>query len=317
MKILLAGATGAVGRALVPMLVRAGHEVFGTTRSKRKAAAISAMGARPIIMNGLDRNEVLKAVQTAEPEAIVHQMTSLTASLDLKNFDKEFELTNQLRTRGTEYLIAAAEVSGARRIVVQSFTGWPNARTGSPIKTESDPLDATPPRSMRQTLDAIREVERRVLAVTGIEGIVLRYGAFYGPGCPIAEDGPIVEMIRRRRLPIVGSGAGVWSFVHIADVATATARALEGAPTGLYNIVDNEPAPVSVWLPEAARVLGARSPMHVPAWIARLLIGDSGVSMMTSIRGSSNAKAKQMLGWEPAYGTWRDGFREVLRNQGA
>lgn len=306
MRVLVAGATGAVGRALVPELLRRGHEVFGTTRKLGKAPVI---GAQLISMNGLDEDEVLSAVRKVKPDAIVHQMTSLTKVKDLKYLDREFEQTNQLRTLGTRFLLDAARQVGTRHFVVQSFTGWPNAREGGPVKTEADPLDATPPPAMSHTLAAIRKLERTVLEITDVHAVALRYGAFYGPGTSIASGGDVVEMIRQRKLPIVGDGGGVWSFVHIADAAAATAQAIESGSSGLYNIVDDEPAPVRVWLPELAVILGAKPPRHVPSWIARWAIGESGVSMMTRIRGSSNEKAKRLLGWTPANRTWRDGFR--------
>lgn len=309
MKVLVAGATGAVGRALVPVLRRRGHQVFGTTRSQSNAQVVHAMGAEPVIMDGLNRTEVLEAVGRVQPGAIVHQMTSLASMKNLKHFDQEFALTNRLRTEGTDHLIAAASEAGTGRLVVQSFTGWPNAREGGPVKNESDPLDPAPPRQMLQTQSAIRELESKVLAARNLQGIVLRYGSFYGPGTSISSNGDLVEMVRQRKMPIVGRGGGVWSFIHIDDVAAATALAVESGPSGIYNIVDNDPAPVCVWLPELARILGARPPRTVPAWIARFLIGESGVFMMTKIRGSSNDKAKRQLAWAPVYGSWREGFR--------
>ncbi|MBS0421673.1 MAG: NAD(P)-dependent oxidoreductase [Proteobacteria bacterium] len=312
MRVLVAGATGAVGRALVPVLRRRGHEVFGTTRSPGNAQDLLAMEAQPVIMDGLNRTEVLETVREVEPEVIVHQMTSLANAPDLKHFDREFALTNRLRTEGADYLIAAARQVGTARLIVQSYTGWPNAREGEAIKSESDPLDATPPREMTRTLESIRELESKVLAVGEMAPVVLRYGAFYGPGTPFSSDGDVVGMVRQRKLPVVGGGGGVWSFVHIDDVAAATALAVEGGPSGLYNIVDDDPAPVSVWLPELARILEAKPPIHVPAWIARFLIGEPGVSMMTRIRGSSNDKAKRLLRWTPVCGSWREGFRREL-----
>ncbi|HEY2402905.1 MAG TPA: NAD(P)-dependent oxidoreductase [Steroidobacteraceae bacterium] len=314
MRVLVAGATGAIGAALIPELLRRGHEVFGSTRNLSKAAAITSMGAQPVGMNGLDQAEVLSAVRKVKPDAIVHQMTSLAGAQNLKHFDTEFEQTNQLRTLGTDYLIAAARRSGTRHLVVQSFTGWPNARDGGPIKTETDPLDATPPAAMSRTLAAIRKLEQTVLAITDMHAVVLRYGALYGPGTQISAGGDVVEMVRRRRLPVVGEGGGVWSFIHVADVAIATAQAVEGRPSGLYNIVDDEPAAVRVWLPELAVILGAKAPRRVPSWIARFLIGEPGVSMMTSIRGSANEKAKRLLGWAPVNRSWREGFRRELGN---
>ena len=313
MKIFIAGATGVVGQALIPVLVRRGHQVIGTTRSPERVPTIRALGAHPVVMNGLDRQSVLSAVSGVKPDVIVHQMTAIAAGVKaLKYLDREFAQTNRLRTQGTTHLLAAAHENGTRRIVAQSFTGWPNAREGGRIKTEKDPLDARPLGNMRQTLNALRELEDRVLGAKDIDGIVLRYGAFYGPGTQIAPGGEVAEAIRHRRMPIIGSGAGVWSFIHMVDVAQATALAIEGGPSGVYNIVDDEPAEVSVWLPELARILGAKLPMHVPEWLGRLAIGESGVSMMTRIRGSSNAKAKQMLKWSPRYTSWREGFREVF-----
>jgi nucleoside-diphosphate-sugar epimerase len=312
MRVLVAGATGAVGRSLIPELERRGHEVFGTTRNMSKADVVIANGAQPVCMDGLDQAAVFETVRKLQPDAIVHQMTSLANTGSLRNFDKVFALTNQLRTRGTEYLVAAARQAGTRHMIVQSFTGWPNARAGSAVKTETDPLDPTPPVTMKRTLDSIRVLEQAVLSISDMHAVVLRYGAFYGPGTSIAAGGDIVEMVRRRRFPIIGNGAGVWSFIHIDDVAAATAQALEGGPSGVYNIVDDEPAPVRVWLPELALILGARPPIYVPEWVARLLVGESGVSMMTRIRGSSNEKARRLLGWSPIYSSWREGFRKEL-----
>jgi 2-alkyl-3-oxoalkanoate reductase len=312
MRVLVAGATGAVGRSLIPELRRRGHDVFGTTRNMSKADVVSISGAQPVRMDGLDQADVFETVRRLQPEAIIHQMTSLANTRSLRNFDKVFERTNQLRTRGTGYLIAAARQAGTRHLIVQSFTGWPNTRHGSAVKTETDPFDPTPPAAMKQTLDAIREQEQAVLSISDLHAVVLRYGAFYGPGTSITSGGDIVEMVRRRRFPIIGNGAGVWSFIHMEDVAAATAQALEGGPSGVYNIVDDDPAPVRVWLPELALILDARPPSYVPEWVARLLVGESGVSMMTRIRGSSNEKARRLLGWSPIYSSWREGFRQEL-----
>jgi 2-alkyl-3-oxoalkanoate reductase len=309
MKIFLAGATGVVGRQLVPLLVKRGHEVVATARTAEKAAALRAAGAVPVEADGLDRTSVQRAVAAARPEVVVHQMTALATVTSFKNLDAALALSNRLRTEGTDHLLAAARAAGAQRFVAQSFTGWPNAREGGRVKTEEDPLDAHPAASMVQTLDAIRTLERAVLGASGLEGIVLRYGAFYGPGTSLAAGGSLVEAVRRRRLPIIGDGAGVWSFSHIADVAEATRRAIEGGPPGLYNIVDDDPAEVSIWLPELARVIGAKPPYRIPVWLGRLAAGEAGVRMMTEQRGSSNAKAKRLLGWQPACSSWRDGFR--------
>jgi len=308
MKVFVAGGTGAVGSRLVPLLVNRGHDVVATTRSADKIPALRAMGADAVVVDGLDRHAIEAAVRAAGPEAISHQMTALASMRSLKHFDREFALTNRLRAEGSQYLVAAAVAVGVRRLVAQSYTGWPNPREGGRVKTEDDGLDPAPPRSMCATLDAIRTLERTVMTAKGINPIVLRYGSFYGPGTPVGPGGEIFEAVRRRRFPIVGRGTGVWSFVHIDDVALATAMALEGGPPGVYNIVDDDPAEVSVWLPELARVIDARSPARVPEWIAQLMIGRAGVSVMTSIRGSSNAKARRLLTWRPLYPTWRDGF---------
>jgi len=312
MRIFVAGATGAVGKRLVPMLVASGHEVVGTTRSAAKAPELRAAGAQPAVLDVLDRAAVATAVRQAAPDVIVHQATALATMSNLRKFDAEFEPTNRLRTRGTDNLLAAARENGVGRFVAQSFAGWPYARVGGPVKTEEDPLDPNPPRPARQTLAAMRQLEAAVVGEHGLAGLVLRYGGFYGPGTSLAAGGAHVEMVRRRRFPIVGPGTGVWSFVHIDDVATATLAAIEGGPPGIYNVVDDEPSPVTAWLPHLAAVAGAKPPRRVPTWVGRLAVGELGVAMMTDVRGASNAKAKRELGWRPGHPSWRDGFREVL-----
>ncbi len=309
MKIFLAGATGAVGKRLVPVLVASGHHVVATTRSVEKAKSLRSAGAEAVGVDGLDRDVVITAVKAARPDVIVHQMTALTGMRSLKRFDDEFALTNRLRTEGTEYLLEAARAAGTKKPIVQSYAGWPSIREGSYVKTEDDPFDPTPPKTMSRTLDAIRRLESLVAAASDINGIILRYGSFYGPGTSITPGGEIIEAVRQRKFPIVGDGGGVWSFVHIDDVADATLAAIERGMPGVYNIVDDEPAEVSEWLPELAQAIGAKPPRHVPAWLGRLIIGEAGISMMTRIRGASNAKAKQGLAWHPTYATWRDGFR--------
>jgi len=311
-KIFLAGGSGAVGKRLVPLLVSDGHQVVAATRTGTKTDGLRAAGADPVVFDGLDRDAVIRAVVSARPDVIVHQMTSLASMRSLKNFDQAFALTNRLRTAGTEYLLAAGRAAGARRFVAQSYTGWPNVREGGPVKTEDDPLDPHPPQTMRETLEAIRQLETMVSGAPGMTGIVLRYGSFYGPGTSIAADGDIVGLVRRRMFPIFGDGAGVWSFTHIDDAANATRLAIDYGRSGLFNVVDDEPATVSVWLPVLARTIGAKPPYHIPAWLGRLVIGEAGMSMMTKARGSSNAKAKRALGWHPIYATWRDGFRRGL-----
>jgi nucleoside-diphosphate-sugar epimerase len=305
MKVLVAGATGAVGGTLVPALVRAGHEVVGTTRSPAKADRLQAAGAEPLVLDVLDAKATREAVERVAPDAIVHQATALTGAGNLKKFDEDFALTNRLRTEGTDNLMAA----GPRRFIAQSYAGWPYAREGGPVKTEEDPLDPDVGKEARQTLAAIRRLEETVL---GAGGTVLRYGGFYGPGTSLAQGGDVAEMIRKRKFPIAGSGQGIWSFTHIEDVAAATVAALDRDARGLYNVVDDEPAAVSVWLPELAAALGGKPPRHVPAWLGRLFVGEHGMNMMESTRGASNAKAKRELGWTPIWPTWRDGFRRGL-----
>jgi 2-alkyl-3-oxoalkanoate reductase len=312
MKIFVAGASGALGRPLVPALVSAGHSVVGMTRSPGKADALRAAGAEPVVADALDRDAVMDAVRRAEPEVVVHQLTAIPPNASLRRFDREFELTNRLRTEGTDHLIAASRSAGVRRFVAQSFGGWSYAREGVPVKTEEDPLDPSPPEQFRRTLDAIRYLEAAVAGAEGPEGLALRYGWFYGPGTSIGEGGPIVEGVRRRRLPIVGGGGGIWSFIHVGDAARATVAASERGAPGVYNVADDEPAAVSEWLPALASALGAKPPRRVPAILGRLGTGEAGVVMMTQIRGASNAKAKRDLGWQPAHASWREGFRTGL-----
>lgn len=309
MRVFIAGATGAVGSRLVPLLVSAGHEVVGTSRTEARLDELERAGATGVVMDGLDAASVRTAVLDARPDVIVHQLTSLRGALSLKRFEEGFAETNRLRTTGTDLLLAAAAEAGTARFISQSFTGWPNERTGGPVKTEEDPLDPAPTAPSRSALDAIRHLEQ---TTTDAAGLVLRYGGFYGPGNAVGRGGEMLAMVEARKLPIVGDGAGVWSFCHIDDAASATAIAVERGAPGLYNIVDDEPAPVSVWLPELARIVGAKPPRHVPVWIAKLLVGDHGVAMMTTVRGSSNTKARRELGWEPRYPSWREGFRTGL-----
>ncbi len=308
MDVFLAGAAGAIGRRLVPRLVAKGHRVVATTRRPAKLDQLRAMGAEAVVMDGLDPMAVAEALGRAAPEVVVHQMTALAGVRNLRRFDREFAVTNLLRTAGTDHLLTAATAAGVRRFVAQSYTGWPNERRGGPVKTEEDPLDPHPPIAQRETLQAIRRLERAVLGAQALESVVLRYGSFYGPGA--SDD--FVPLVRKRRMPVAGSGAGVWSFVHIDDAAAATVRAVEGRVCGIFNIVDDEPARVNEWLPCLAEAVGAKPPHRVPVWLARLGAGEVGVSMLTQIRGSSNAKARRELGWEPRWASWRDGFRHGL-----
>jgi nucleoside-diphosphate-sugar epimerase len=315
MKVFVAGASGALGKLLIPQLEAKGHEVVGMTRTPAKSDALRALGARPVVADALDADAVHKAVVDAEPEVIVHQLTALSGDMDMRHPDRFFAMTNRLRTEGTDHLLAAGQAAGARRFVAQSYAGWPYARTGGPVKTEDDPLDPDPPKSLRTSLDAIRYLEDRVTGIDWGEGIVLRYGGFYGPGTGMSADpdAPMTKPIRKRQFPIMDGGGGIWSFIHIEDAATATLiAATEHASPGIYNIVDDEPAPVRVWLPELAKALGAKRPMKVPKFIGRLVAGEAAVALMTEIRGASNAKAKDQLGWVLRYPTWRLGFEKGM-----
>jgi nucleoside-diphosphate-sugar epimerase len=314
MKVFVAGATGAIGKQLVPMLVEGGHEVTGMTRTVAKEEAIRAMGAEPAVADALDPEAVAQAVAQAEPDAVIHELTTIDASALGRSIDKTFAQTNRLRTAGTDHLLTAAKAAGARRFIAQSFAGWPSERVGGPVKTEEDPLQEHPPKTVSESLAAIKYLESTVTGASGIEGLALRYGGFYGPATSIAvnPDGAQVEMIRKRRLPIIGDGAGIWSLVHIRDAAAATAAALERGEPGVYNVVDDDPARVSEILPELAKVVGAGPPRRFPRWLGRLVAGEANTIMMTEVRGASNAKAKRELGWELQYPSWRLGFREGL-----
>ena len=315
MRIFVAGATGAVGRRLVPLLLSAGHSVAGLTRTPQKAELIRSLGAAPVVADGLDAKSIRAAVASAKPDVIVHEMTELKDASDLRNFDRSFAGSNRLRTQGTDHLLAAARDTGVKRFIAQSFCGWPYARGGSPVKSETDPLDSEPPKEMRPTLDAIRYLEKTVTGSVAPEGIVLRYGAFYGHDTGLF-DGPFLEQLRRRRVPLIANGDGWWSFLHIDDAAEATALAVERGDAGnIYNVVDDEPAPVREWLPALAEMVGAKPPFRMPAWIARIVAGEHLVTMMTQVRAGSNAKAKRELGWQPAHPSWRQGFADVLQQQ--
>jgi nucleoside-diphosphate-sugar epimerase len=308
MKVFVAGATGAIGRQLLPRLVAAGHEVHGMTRSKSKEALLYELGAVPVIADALDPDQVAQAVGRARPDVIVHELTAIGA-IDMRHFDRDFALTNRLRTEGTDYLLSAGQAVGVRRFVAQGTAGYGMyARTGGPVKTEEDQLETTPAREMRQTLAAIRHLEQAVLGAQWTEGIVLRYGAFYGPGTSLAPGAEQFELVRKRKFPLVGDGGGVWSFIHVADAADATVAAIEHGQRGVYNVVDDDPAPVAEWLPALAQQAGAKKPMHVARFIGRLFSGEAGVRMMTEIKGASNAKAKRELQWQPAHPSWRQGF---------
>src|SRR5918999_339830 len=304
MRVFVAGASGAIGTRLVPQLIDRGHEVIGTYRTPGNSERLRALGAEPVALDLLEARAVRAAVLAAEPAAIVHQATALANVRFSRNFDRAFALTNRLRTEGTDALLAAAREAGVRRFVAQSFASMRNERTGSWVKSEDDPLDPDPAPSARRTHAAMRHLEA---AVTDAGGIALRYGGFYG-----ADNDGLVEPVRKRQFPIVGDGDGVFSFIHLDDAAAATVLALEHDSVGIYNIVDDDPAPVREWLPVLAQALGAKPPRNVPRWLALLVAGKNAVQMGTESRGASNAKAKRELGWTPRYASWREGVPAVF-----
>ncbi len=317
MKVFVAGATGVLGRALVPQLVVRGHDVVGMTRSASKEDLVRSLGARPTVADALDPEAVAHAVASAEPEVIVHELTALSGEMsarDMRHPERFFETTNRLRTEGTDHLLAAGRAVGARRFVAQSFAAFRFARTGGPVQTEADPLDSDPPAALRPGLVGILHLEQAVMTIEWGEGLVLRYGGFYGPGTAIslAPDSQMAAPIRKRRFPIVGDGGGVWSHVHVDDAAAATAVAVERGQPGIYNIVDDDPAPVREWLPVLASALDAKPPRRIPRWLGRLAAGEAATLMMTDARGASNGKAKRELGWQPRYASWRQGFAQGL-----
>jgi len=312
MKVFIAGGSGAIGRRLIPLLVTAGHEVVATTRTPVKTSTLEHLGAKPVVLDGLDRARVLDAVLTARPEVIVHQMTDLASMRDLKHVDRELATTNRLRTEGAEFLLEAARRAGARAFIAQSYATWLSAR-GARVQTEEVPIETSLPPAARRTVETIASLERRVAGAPDIVGIALRYGNFYGPGTALSLDGEMTRLVRKRKFPIIGDGAGVFSFIHIDDAARATAAAIERTPpSGVYNIVDDDPAEVAVWIPELARALGAPEPRRVPVWLGRLFVGEPGIYLMTRVRGWSNEKARREMGWRPALRSWREGFRTAL-----
>jgi nucleoside-diphosphate-sugar epimerase len=319
MKVFVAGATGVLGRALVPQLVTRGHEVVGMTRSASKQDLVRSLGARPVVADALDPDAVAQAVASAEPEVIVHELTSLSGKMsarDMRHPDRFSGaiMTNRLRTEATDHLLAAGRAVGTRRFIAQSFGAFRWARTGGPVLTEAEPLDPNPPAALRAPLEGILHVERVVPAIEWGEGLVLRYGGFYGPGTSIslAPDAVMAAPIRKRRFPIIGDGGGVFSYIHVEDAAAATVAALDHGQPGIYNIVDDEPAPLREWLPALASALGAKPPRRIPRWLARLMAGETATLMLTEGRGASNAKAKRELGWQLQYPSWRQGFAQGL-----
>jgi nucleoside-diphosphate-sugar epimerase len=314
MKIFLAGATGALGRQLLPRLVERGHEVAGMTRSEAKRQLVRDLGGQPVIADALDPGSVTEAVTRYEPEVLVHQLTSIPRAPDMRHFARDFAQTNRLRTEGTDHLLAAGRAAGVRRFVAQSYAAGVFARRGGPVKSEEDPLDGSPPDQVRATIEAIRHLEQSVTGAELTEGVVLRYGYFYGPGTTLSlgPEGTLVQAIRKRQLPLVGDAQGIWPFIHVEDAAEATVNAIEGRGLGIYNVVDDEPAAVAEWLPAAAEAVGAPAPWRVPRWLGRLFAGEFATVMMTEARGASNAKAKQQLAWAPRHASWREGFATGL-----
>jgi nucleoside-diphosphate-sugar epimerase len=305
MHVFVAGATGVLGRRLVPRLVARGHQVTATTTDPGKLGLLGQMGASGVVMDGLDAASVREAVTAARPDAIVHQMTSIAPTPDMKHMDRWFATTNRLRTEGTDHLLAAAGAAGVSHVVAQSYASWNGIREGGWVKTEDDPLDLHEGTVAQPGMEAIRHVEESVVKAGGV---ALRYGWLYGPeALP-----PLVEVVRKRQFPVVGGGAGHTSWVHLDDAADATVLAVEQRPRGVLNIVDDDPAPVREWLPYLAAAAGAKPPMRVPVWLARMLAGDVAVAVMTEGRGFSNARARRTLGWELHYPSWRQGFMEEL-----
>jgi nucleoside-diphosphate-sugar epimerase len=300
MRVFVAGASGAIGTRLVPQLIDRGHEVIGTATSPERAKRVSALGAEAIVLDLLDQRAVRQAVLAAMPDAIVHEATALANLSDFKHFDRSFAQTNRLRTEGTDALLAAAREAGVRRFVAQSYASARYTREGGPVKTEDDPLDTNPPEAARESWDAMAYLDR---VVTEAGGIILRYGVFYGE-----PDDKLIDTIRKRMWPIVGKGDGVSSFIHLDDAAAATVLAVEHEGPAIYNIADDEPAPAREWLPEIAKIIGAKPPRRFPTWLARLFAGEAVVMMATESRGASNAKAKRELGWTLRYPSWRQGF---------
>ncbi len=311
MRVFVAGASGAIGRPLVPKLVAAGHEVTGMTRSEARAEDVRAAGARAAVVDVFDSDALAAAMRGASPEVLIHELTSLPDRIDFRKEDT-YAATNRVRTEGTRNLIDAARTAGARRLVCQSIA-FAYRMDGEGLKTEDDPLLADAPGAFGSGVSALREMEATVLGSEGIDGLVLRYGFFYGPGTYYAADGTSTEDVRRRRMPIVGKGSGVFSFIHVDDAADATVAAVEQGAPGVYNIVDDEPAPMSEWVPVFAEAAGAKPPRRVPVWLARFVAGKAVSGFAVALRGVSNEKAKRELGWQPAHPTWRTGFAESLR----
>lgn len=311
MKVFVAGATGAIGRSLVPRLLAAGHEVTGMTRSEERAADVRGQGASAMVADVFDEDRVRSVIAESAPEVVVHQATALPQRMDLKNLDAMYGPTNRIRTEGTRILLGAARAAGVRRVVAQSIA-FLYAPEGDRVKDEDGAPFTDAPEPFGEGVRAVLDLERQVTGAEGIEGVVLRYGWFYGPGTYYSQDGATAEDVRRRRQPVVGKGQGVFSFIHVDDAAAATVAAVESGSPGVYNVTDDEPAPVREWLPAFAEAVGAKRPWRVPAFLARLAAPKMLVEMATSTRGASNDRFKREFGWEPSHRSWREGFRDGL-----
>ena len=309
MKVFVAGATGAIGRSLVPQLVTAGHQVTAITRSKEKLGMLSDLGAEAVSCDVFDAGRLGSVVAQAKPDAVINQLTDLPQSLNPRKLKEYYAANNRVRREGTSNLLSAALGAGVRRFLVQGSAYW-YAPTGGPVKTEEAPLYLDAPAPIGPAVETIKEVEDAVLSADGLEGVVLRYGMFYGPGTWYAEDGDVGRQVRKRRYPMIGKGEGTYSFIHVDDAASATVAALQGARPGVYNVVDDEPATAAEWMPVYAEALGAKRPSRVPAFLARMIAGDALVTWMLGLRGASNEKIKGELGWHPRYESWRRGFFE-------
>lgn len=311
MNVFIAGASGVVGTATIPRLIESGHTPIAMTRSPQDADRLRDLGARVVVADGLDRSSVVRAMSESRPDIVVHVMTALKHIRDLKHFDRTFAETNRLRTAGTDNLIYAARETGVKRILAHSYAGWNYAKGGAEAKSETDLLDPQPPRNQRESLDALVHLERATLT-SGLSACILRCANHYGPRTSIARAGAIVDLVRKRALPVIGSGSGIWSFIHTDDATAATVLAIDRGAEGIFNIADDEPVAAHVWISELAKLLRAPKPLRVPTFVGRFAAGEVGVSMMTAARGASNAKAKREVGWTPRFATWSDGFRHVL-----
>jgi len=311
MRIFVAGASGVIGRRLVPLLVAQGHSVVGMTRSDERAEQLREGGAEPVVVDVFDAEALRRAVTAAQPDVVVHELTDLPQNLDPRRAKEAYARNDRIRREGTSNLVAAAVASGAKRIVAQSIA-FVYEPEGDAVKDEDAPIWDDAPEPFTDSIAAVRQLEDMVVKADGIDGLALRYGFFYGPGTAYAADGSLAEMVRRRRFPVLGKGAGVFSYIHIDDAASATVAAVERGPSGIYNVVDDDPAPMRDWLPVYAEALGAKPPRRLPAWIGRIAAGKFTAAMATQLRGASNEKAKRELGWQPQHASWRQGFREAL-----